>query len=197
MPGYVNIDLWRNPYRQGSDNWRYDLRRVGNWILEEPIHFYDLARWYLGSLGEPLSIYARGNAKNAASPELHDNCSAILNFAQGRFAAVSQTLSACEHHLTMKITGDRGALWATWGGVMDRTWTPTYALKHFDGQAFREIPIDRPTGEVYELSDLITDMAEAVGDSRPPSISGQDGRWAVAMCVKAQESVLSGAVANF
>ncbi len=52
-PQYCLIELWRKPYRLGSNGWRYDISRVGNWILEEPIHFFDLARWYLGSLGEP------------------------------------------------------------------------------------------------------------------------------------------------
>jgi len=195
--GYVNIDLWRNPYRQGWDGWRYDIHRVGNWILEEPIHFFDLARWYLSRWGNPVSIYSRGHARRAESPELHDNCSAIMGFAGGAFAVVSQTLSACEHHLAIKITGEQGALWANWGGVMDRAWNPTYSLWHFDGQTFREVDIDRPTGEVYELADLIADMAEAVGDTRPPRITGEDGRWAVAMCLKAQESVECGGVVGF
>src|SRR5687767_3935001 len=40
-PLYGLIELWRRPYRQGSDGWRYDPARVGNWALEEPIHFFD------------------------------------------------------------------------------------------------------------------------------------------------------------
>src|SRR4051812_44776085 len=51
-PRYCLIELWRRPYRLGSDGWRYDIGRVGSWILEEPIHFFDLARWYLAGLGE-------------------------------------------------------------------------------------------------------------------------------------------------
>src|SRR5262249_37474449 len=39
-PLYVLIELWRRPYRLGADGWRYDIARVGNWILEEPIHFF-------------------------------------------------------------------------------------------------------------------------------------------------------------
>ena len=42
-PRYVLIELWRRPYRTGSDGWRYDPARVGSWILEEPIHFFDFA----------------------------------------------------------------------------------------------------------------------------------------------------------
>jgi myo-inositol 2-dehydrogenase / D-chiro-inositol 1-dehydrogenase len=193
-PRYVNIELWRNPYRQGWQGWRYNRGRVGNWILEEPIHFLDLARWYLARWGEPVSVYARANARRDDAPELQDNFSAIVNFPDGRFAVVSQTLSAYEHHLTLKITGSQGGIWGVWGGVMDRTWNPTFVLRHFDGHSVREVPLSGPAGEVYELSGQIADMAGAVGDGRSPSVSGEDGRWAVAMCLKAQESADTGAV---
>ena len=55
------IELWRKPYRLGAEGWRYDKSRVGDWILEEPIHFFDLARWYLQQAGEPVSIFAAGS----------------------------------------------------------------------------------------------------------------------------------------
>src|SRR5579864_4255773 len=57
-PLYELIELWRRPYRLGTDGWRYDISRVGSWILEEPIHFFDLARWYFQRAGEPVSVYA-------------------------------------------------------------------------------------------------------------------------------------------
>src|SRR5689334_3086354 len=57
-PKYALVELSRRPYRLGSENWRYDISRVGSWILEEPIHFFDLARWYLSSLGNPQKVYA-------------------------------------------------------------------------------------------------------------------------------------------
>ena len=41
QPQYALVELSRNPYRPGADGWRYDISRVGNWILEEPIHFFD------------------------------------------------------------------------------------------------------------------------------------------------------------
>jgi myo-inositol 2-dehydrogenase/D-chiro-inositol 1-dehydrogenase len=66
-PLYALIELWRNPYRTGAQGWRYDIRRVGNWILEEPIHFFDLARWYLGE--NPVSIFARANSRRSDHPE--------------------------------------------------------------------------------------------------------------------------------
>jgi myo-inositol 2-dehydrogenase/D-chiro-inositol 1-dehydrogenase len=191
-PQYALIELWRRPYRLGADGWRYDIARVGNWILEEPIHFFDLARWYLSAAGEPVSIFARANSKQPGHPELQDNFSAIVNFPGGAYAVISQTLSAFEHHQVVKVTGTRGALWASWSGALDRTFHPAWSLKHFDGENVCEVPIDRPTGEVFELVDAITALAAAVRDGAPLPASGDDGRWSVAMCLRAQESVKRG-----
>ncbi|HWX22599.1 MAG TPA: Gfo/Idh/MocA family oxidoreductase [Candidatus Binatia bacterium] len=193
-PQYALIELWRNPYRQGADGWRYNIQRVGNWILEEPIHFFDLARWYFSGLGNPVSIYARANARRPDHPELQDNFSAIVNFARGAYAVISQTLSAFEHHQVAKVTGTRGALWASWSGAMDRTFHPTFSLKHFDGEKHADIAIPKATGEVYELAEEIAMLAGAVRENKPLAATGEDGMWSVRLCLKAQESVERGCV---
>lgn len=197
VPQYALIELWRNPYRLGSDGWRYDIKRVGNWILEEPIHFFDLARWYLSGSGNPVSVYASANARDPKRPELQDNFSAIVNFPGGRYAVISQTLSAFEHHQVAKLTGSKGAIWASWSGAMDRTFHPTFFLKHFDGEKVVDVEIPKATGEVYELADQLAGMADAVRTGKPPRVTGEDGRWSVAMCLKAQESVDKGALVKF
>ena len=191
-PKYLLIELWRRPYRLGADGWRYDIKRVGNWILEEPIHFFDLARWYFSSVGPPASVFARASANRPEHPELQDNFSAILNFPNGAYGVIAQTLSAFEHHQVVKITGTRGALWASWSGALDRTFHPTFSLKHFDGEKVHDIAIEKTTGEVFELVDEITAMCAAVCDGTPLPASGEDGRWSVAMCLRAQESVDTG-----
>ena len=196
-PQYALIELWRRPYRLGASGWRYDIQRVGNWILEEPIHFFDLARWYFTAAGNPVSVFARANSKQPDHPELQDNFSAIVNFPGGAYAVISQTLSAFEHHQVVKITGTRGALWASWSGALDRTFHPSFSLKHFDGTEVREIPIEKPTGEVFELVDEINALAAAIREGTPLPASGEDGRWSVAMCLRAQESVDSGKPISF
>lgn len=196
-PLYGLIELWRNPYRQGSGGWRYDIQRVGNWILEEPIHFFDLARWYFAGLGEPTSVYARASARRADHPELQDNFSAMLRFPGGGYAVISQTLAGWEHHQTAKVTGSAGALWASWSGAMDRTFEPTYSLKLQRGERFEDVALARPSGEVYELDDEIAMVVRAVRGEGSPAATGTDGRWSVAMCLKAQESVDSGRVVEF
>lgn len=191
-PQYLLIELWRRPYRQGSEGWRYDIARVGNWILEEPIHFFDLARWYLAGLGEPISVHARANSRQAGHPELQDNFSAIVDFPKGAYAVVSQTLSAFEHHQVVKLTGTRGALWASWGGEMDRTLHPIFSLRYHDGEKVSEVPLAKITGEVFELEDEMAMTVQAVRAGGPIAATGLDGRCAVAMCLAAQQSVNTG-----
>jgi myo-inositol 2-dehydrogenase/D-chiro-inositol 1-dehydrogenase len=195
-PKYVLVELSRNPYRLGSGGWRYDIDRVGNWILEEPIHFFDFARWYLASVGEPVSVYALANSRQLEHPELQDNFSALVQFSGGAYAVISQTLAAFEHHQTVKVTGSKGALWASWSGAKDRTRHPTFSLRAFDGAQLTEVPIEKITGEVFELQDQIALVADAVLDGKPLQATGNDGLWSVGMCLAAQKSVESGLPVN-
>jgi myo-inositol 2-dehydrogenase/D-chiro-inositol 1-dehydrogenase len=191
-PKYALIELSRRPYRFGSENWRYDITRVGSWILEEPIHFFDLARWYLSSLGDPETVYATASSRQTGHEELKDNFTAIVHFPRGAYAVVSQTLAAFEHHQTVKVTGTKGALWASWSGAMDRTLHPAFSLRAFDGEQVQQIQIDKVTGEVFELEDQMAMLVRAVRQGGELSCSASDGRWSVAMCLAAQESVESG-----
>lgn len=191
-PLHVLIELWRRPYRQGAAGWRYDINRVGNWILEEPIHFFDLARWYLAGVGEPQSVFACANSRQPGHPELHDNFSAIVSFPQKRYAVITQTLAAWEHHQSAKVTGTTGSLWAKWSGAMDRTFHPTFSLQLQEGDSGRDIPISAPTGEVYELVEEVRMMVQAVRENTPIASDAVDGWWSVAMCQAAHRSVETG-----
>jgi myo-inositol 2-dehydrogenase / D-chiro-inositol 1-dehydrogenase len=187
-PLHVLIELSRFPYRQGSDGWRYDVDRVGSWILEEPIHFFDLARWYLSSCGEPTSVYARANSRHPDNPKLLDNFSAIVNFGNA-YAVVSQTLAAFGHHQTGKITGTKGTIWAWWSAADARSDKPTFGLKYGLGDDVTEVPFDKPTGELLELADEVQAVARCVREGTQPPCTGIDGRWSTLLCLAAEQAV--------
>lgn len=188
-PLYVLVELSRKPYRLGASGWRYDAARVGSWVLEEPIHFFDLARWYLSSEGEPVEVTAVANSRDSARPNLFDNFSAIVKHASGTYAVVSQTLAAFEHHQTVKITGTRGAIWAGWSGALDRTLEPSYFLKVFDGEKLETVPLQTHSGEVFELRQEIDMVIQSLRSGTPPAATGQDGLWSVGLCLAAEESI--------
>jgi myo-inositol 2-dehydrogenase/D-chiro-inositol 1-dehydrogenase len=158
-------------------------------VLEEPIHFFDLARWYLSGSGNPVELYAYGNSRDPARPQLFDNFSAMFRYANGSYAVVSQTLAAFEHHQTVKVSGTKGALWAGWSGALDRTLEPSYFLKVFDGEQLEEVQIQKHSGEVFELREEIDRCVRMVREGVPPIASGQDGLWSAGLCLLAEESI--------
>ncbi|MDR2441518.1 MAG: Gfo/Idh/MocA family oxidoreductase [Planctomycetaceae bacterium] len=196
VPQYMLIELSRNPYRTGEDNWRYDKKRVGNWILEEPIHFFDLACWYFESFGKPVSIYASANTSLSTDKELYDNLSAIIHFSNGSHVVIAQTLAAFEHHQSIKVAGTKGSLWATWNGTIDRTRYPSYFLKLSDGNNVHEINIGKPAGELFELEEQIVRMSLVIEGKAPNYCTGVDGCQAVTLSIAAQKSAQTGIIIN-
>ncbi len=188
-PQYVLVELLRKPYRLGASGWRYDPKRVGSWVLEEPIHFFDLARWYLQGAGDPVELHAYGNSRDPSRPALYDNFSAMFRCANGAYAVVSQTLAAFEHHQTVKVTGTKGALWAGWSGALDRTLEPTCFLKVFDGEKLVEADLKKQSGEVFELRAQIARCVQMVRGEALPAATGEDGLWSTGLCLLAEESI--------
>lgn len=191
-PQYVLVELSRKPYRLGAGGWRYDPGRVGSWVLEEPIHFFDLARWYLEGSGDPVELYAYGNSRDPQRPDLFDNFSAMFKYPNGSYAVVSQTLAAFEHHQTVKVSGTKGALWAGWSGALDRTLEPSYFLKVFDGENLETVKIETHSGEVFELREEIAQCVAMVRTGKPPAATGMDGLWSAGLCLVAEESIRQG-----
>ena len=188
-PQYVLVELSRKPYRFGASGWRYDGARVGSWVLEEPIHFFDLARWYLSGHGDPATVYAVANSIDPARPELHDNFSAIMRYESGAYAVVSQTLAAFEHHQTVKVAGTKGAIWAAWSGALDRTLEPTYSVRVFDGEKLEDMKLAHHSGEVFELREEIAMCVRCIREGTAPIATGRDGLWSAGLCLAAEESV--------
>lgn len=191
MPQYANIDLWRRPYRDGSARWRWTASRVGSWVLEEPVHFFDAGAWWMREAGPPLSIYARA-ARLPASPEgLWDNMTAVVNFASGAHLTVTHSLAICEHHLAAKVVGDRGAILGFWDGEMDRTTHPSATLKLFRGGRLEEIPI-AASGEFFELRAELAHFREVCAGRAALVITPEEAAFNIAMCWAAERSIASG-----
>ena len=188
-PHYVLVELSRKPYRLGASGWRYDQSRVGSWVLEEPIHFFDLARWYLEGAGDPVELYAYGKSRDPQRPELYDNFSAMFRYQNGAYAVVSQTLAAFEHHQTVKVAGSKGAMWAGWSGALDRTLQPSFFLKVFNGERLEEATFEKQSGEVFELREQIGRCIAMVRGEAPPAATGRDGLWSAGLCLLAEESI--------
>ncbi|MGH9378633.1 MAG: Gfo/Idh/MocA family protein [Terriglobia bacterium] len=196
-PRYALIDLWRRPYREGSGAWRLDPGRVGAWTLEEPVHFFDAAGWFLAQAGAPVTVYAHG-ASRAASEALRtgmaDHFTATVGYASGAYAVISQTLAAVEHHFSIKIFGSKAFLRAEWHAELDRSEHPAYSLEISRNGHMESLNVPGTPGEFYELKVEIAALASAIRQSAPLPISPEEARRAVELCLQAQRSLETGEV---
>ena len=194
-PRYVLVDLWRRPYRPGRNGWRRDPERVGSWTLEEPVHFFDAAAWFLEEAGEPVALYARGNQSDPAiayQPSANDNFTAVFSYANGAYAAISQTLAAVEHHLTIKFIGSQAFARAEWHAELDRSEHPSYSLEISENGHMRSLEVEKTPGELFELREEIAALARAVRDGAPLPITPHEARRAVMLCLEAERSLETG-----
>src|SRR5262245_55244238 len=190
-PRYALVSLFRFPYRQGSGGWRYDATRVGSWILEEPVHFFDFVMWWFERWGDPRSVLAVGN-RGAHAPAMSDNFSAVVRFPSSFYAVITQTLAGFEHHHTVEIIGSEGAIRTWWSGTMDRTRHPAFELKvRRRGRAECEAIEIATSGEVFELEAEIAQTVAAFR-TRSPLVSGEEARKRIAVCLEAERSLREG-----
>jgi myo-inositol 2-dehydrogenase/D-chiro-inositol 1-dehydrogenase len=190
-PLYALVSLFRFPYRPGAGGWRYAADRVGSWILEEPVHFFDFLMWYFEPLGDPTSVLAVGNSKGR-QPGMSDNFSTILRFPRGVYAVITQTLAGFEHHHVVELVGSEGAIRTWWSATDARTLEPAHELKvQRRGATACETVKIAPSGELFELAEEIRQTAAAFR-ARRPIVSGVEGRKRIVVCLEAERSLREG-----
>jgi myo-inositol 2-dehydrogenase/D-chiro-inositol 1-dehydrogenase len=189
---YQHLSLFRHPFRQGSGGWRYDADKVGSWILEELVHFFDLVLWYGAENGKPARVHAYGNGRdNGPDNRLTDNFTAIVEWRDGATAILSQCLSGFEHHTLLEVSGEDGAIRTWWSGAQDRTLHPDFDLKvRRGGGDVETVPIP-VSGEIFELEENI--RCALAGFSVGKSIlSPTDTRVAIEVCLAAEAAYRTG-----
>jgi myo-inositol 2-dehydrogenase/D-chiro-inositol 1-dehydrogenase len=164
---------------------------VGSWILEEPVHAFDLALWYFEGVGDPVSVLALGNGNDQGEGQC-DNFTSLLRFPRGRYAVITQTLAAFQYHQVVDVVGADGALRGWWSGALDRTAEPAFDLRaRRRGNAEPEIVSIARSGEVFELREELARTVVAF-EERRALVTGEDARKRVIVCVEAERSLREG-----
>jgi len=187
-PRYANFSLFRFPFRPGANEWRYAPDTVGSWLLEEPVHFFDLMVWYFSNYGAPVAVRAIANSHDQA-PGLNQNLSIWLRFENGAYATLTQSLGGFESHMSFELVADSGSLRTWWSGAMDRTYEPEFGMRvqRRSEQQATDIVLSK-SGEVFELEEQIRQIVAAFQTGRA-LVSGEDARKAVAICLAAERSI--------
>jgi myo-inositol 2-dehydrogenase/D-chiro-inositol 1-dehydrogenase len=123
---------------------------------------------------------------------LHDHFTATINFADGAYAVIVQSLSAFGHHQTVKVSGMAGTIWAQWSAADARAPKPVFSLRYGLADSIQEMKFEKPTGELLELADEIAEFVNSIRTGQPPPCTGYDGRWSTLLCLAAEQSAREG-----
>jgi len=190
-PRHVALDLWRRPYRSGSGGWKADPEKLGSSILEEPIHYLDLARWLLG---EPRALQAFATSRGGREGDW-ENLDVRLWTEHGQ-ASVTRSVAAWGHRVTLAIVGDEGAYRAHWVGAMDADPEPrvqAWLHAHDDRDApAQRLDLREATGHAHDLPRQTGAFLAACAGGPPPLADGRDGVAAVRLCLEAERSLREG-----
>ncbi len=191
-PVHLALDLFRRPYRTGSGGWKQDPRRLGSAVLEEPIHYLDLARWYLGEI-TALEAWA---TSRPGREQLREQLDVRLTSEHGAVGLVTRSVAAGGHAVDLRLVGERGALRATWRGRLDLDPRPTVRLELHDADGSRLLPISAATGHAHDLWRQTAAFVRAVRMGTEPAATGLDGVTSVALCLAVERSLATGAAVD-
>lgn len=187
-PIHCDLRLFRRPHRPGSGGWKSDPEKVGSSILEEPIHYFDLARWYLG---EPTALQAWASSREGRAG-LWENLDVRMTFASGARATVTRSLAGWGHHVSLDVVGESGSLRATWDGERDVDPRPRVSLVVDRGRGGEAEDVPQRTGHAYDVPVQTRAFLDAIRGDRDVPADGVDGCRAVELCLAAQRSLESG-----
>ena len=189
-PLHLRLDLWRRPYRAGAGGWKADPAKVGSSILEEPVHYLDLARYYLAPLwGEPQRVSAWATSR-PGSEGRWQTLDVRLSFG-GAEALLTRSIAAYGHTVTLQLVGETGSLRAEWRGAQDLDPEPAQHLWLHGGD--RDAPPEELAvpvgGHAFDLPRQTRAFVDALRRGGPPPASGEDGRASVALCLAVEAAL--------
>lgn len=192
MPMAATYSLFRRPFRPGASGWRVDAPRVGSWILEEPVHFFDLLLWYFAGHGAPRDVRATASGGTGG---LQSNLTATVTYASGAFFTVTQLLSGFEHHCALDVGGTDGAIRAWWSGADARITEPVAGLSiRRAGSETPERHAFPSSGELFELKENLRQSLAAIAAGGVPPTPLADAARAVRVCLAVEEACRTGGV---
>jgi myo-inositol 2-dehydrogenase / D-chiro-inositol 1-dehydrogenase len=191
-PVHLALDLFRRPHRSGASGWKDDPARLGSPVLEEPIHYLDLARWYLGEIA---SVQAWAVSRPGRE-RFREQLDVRLLSEHGAVSLITRSIAAGGHSVDLRLIGECGALRATWRGSADVDPRPSVRLALHDARGSRVLPTTTATGHAHDLWRQTAAFVRAVRGGPAPPATAEDGVASVALSLAVERSLSEAAAVD-
>jgi len=124
----------------GAGAWRLDRGKAGSWMLDGPIHYFDLLRWYFSQAGDARSIYSAASSRKG--DRFDNSFSSVIRFSHGGFASLYYCMGGFGHTITLRISGDEGGIAASWEAAEGTSANPIYRLRCGQGTRISDVTIE-------------------------------------------------------
>jgi len=169
--------------------WATDLKTSNGNLAEVNSHDLDSVRWLMAS--NPHRMYVevanfKGAERGVTSEHFYDNLFATIKFESGALGNISG-VCPCDYGYDsrVEIIGKKGIMQI--GQMQGEAVVVCVDRDHgLVTPIFRRWPDRFRWGYIQELEHFV----ECVQQQRPPKVTGEDGRWAVAMVLAGTRSFL-------
>lgn len=185
-PTFAKIESWRGPFRQGSGGWRYDGARVGHQLLEQGVHYFDLAVWFFGM---PARVSGFTDSPGTWKDGTYGTAVTVLDYRGGMKLLLVDTLNGHIGSVTASVTGG-GAVMGVIQGGLDGSSTCWVRAMGKDGAFSSAEP--QPLEELEGVRLEIEDFVKAVRDGSRPPVGIEDGYKAAALDMAAIRAIGEG-----
>lgn len=186
-PTFSKIESWRGPFRTGSRGWRYDPERVGHQLLEEAIHYFDLAIWYFGM---PRSVSGFTDSPTLWKDGKVSTGIITLEYANGLKVLIEDSLNGVAGQHVVCTSGQGAMIGMSYSGIESIDEVAWFRMRAKDGDYKAETI--KTIGEVDNTTLLLTDFVARLKRGENPSVTLSDGFNALNLCLSAISAVESG-----
>lgn len=184
----VSCPYYRTQAYYDSADWRGKIATDGGALMNQSIHSVDLLLWFAG----PAASITAKTATQAHRMEAEDLALVLVSFRNGAFGTIMASTSIQPGFAPcLNLYGEKGSIKLEGSAITH--WTVPGVERPSSGAQPASAGIATPKlANHAQHKAQILDVLGALAEGRPPAVTGEDGRRAVALVEAVYASAKSG-----
>ncbi len=193
--GEASTKWYRSQEYYDSAAWRGTWALDGGSLMNQGIHYLDLLLWCMGPVAEVTAQFST----QTHQMEAEDTALAVLRFASGAVGTVGASTAIFPGFAQrLEISGTAGTVVIEDGDIIRRELAADSVGPGLRGSltargGAQSAAAAKPAGlDIASHAAQISDLLDAIDAGRAPSVTGEDGRAALAIVLAVYESARHG-----